>query len=185
MNPTVNDLIPEEQQSRILSVRGAGDAEFWIIGDVAVELEDDADGNQEKVRAIRNAIADLAGVTARTVQEYKSNAAYYPKAVRELFPNLTRWHFRFAKRARELEKSAEWLVLAANSADDYGGKPMPVDVLAAKMDGLRPPSVADAIERVAGRLMTLYDRCETDGAKKYLLSAAPPGQPAAPTTARA
>lgn len=160
-------LIPPRYQHRILQVRGAGDAEFWEIGQVALELEVSADEGERE--SIRNALADLAGVLPKTIGEYKSCAAYYPPAVRAAYPTLTRWHFRHAKAAGTLSASETWLRRAADSADDYGGSPMPVRALAAQMaeaagkEKAPTPTWKDAAKIVRASLEDLSARDDLPG----------------------
>lgn len=131
-NPTTSQLIPHELQTRLLQVRGAGDAEFWEVGDVSAELVDEAPDKGVKKAAIRIAIANLVGLKAATVRDYEACARFYPTQARAgRYPNLTRWHYRYAKRAGTLAEAEKWLKRAEESADDYHGLPMPVDVLAA------------------------------------------------------
>jgi len=125
------DLIPENYMEVLHQVRGLGDVEFWTIGDIAVALEDEAEGNLPKVRAVRQAIADVGGIMPETVRRYKSCAVFFPPEVREEYTQLTRYHFRAAKVAGDLDGAKEWLTKAVVSADNYGGAPMPVRTLLA------------------------------------------------------
>ena len=127
-------LIPGEFYDELVQMRGAGDAPFWRIGDISAALVDEANG-AEKRDAIRIAVADVVGVLPSTVRDYEACARYYPEGVRNAYPTLTRWHFRIAKRAGNIAMAMSYLNWAIESPDDYGGNPMPVRVLAAKMNG--------------------------------------------------
>lgn len=131
--PTTNDLLPHEHQTRLLQVRGAGDMEFWEVGDVSAELADEAVDNGVKADALRRAIANLVGLSQKTVRTYEECSRFYPAEVRRKFPNLTRYHFRHAKITKDLSEAMSWLRTAEETADQYGGLPMPVDVLYAQL----------------------------------------------------
>ena len=135
---TPTQLIPETYLALLQQVRGLGDVEFWSIGDIAVSLEEEAGDNLPKRRAIRQAIADVSGVVPDTVLRYKSCAQFFPPDVREEYTALTRYHFRAARAAGSLDAAKSWLTKAVESADNYGGVPMPVR----KLMGL----IADAKE---------------------------------------
>ena len=126
---TPTQLIPETYLDLLRQVRGLGDVEFWSIGDIAVSLEDEAGDNLPKRRAVRQAIADVSGVVPDTVLRYKSCAQFFPSDVREEYTNLTRYHFRAARSAGSLDAAKSWLTKAVESADNYGGVPMPVRTL--------------------------------------------------------
>ena len=123
---TPSQLIPETYLDLLQQVRGLGDVEFWSIGDIAVSLEDEAGDNLPKRRAIRQAIADVSGVVPDTVLRYKNCAEFFPPDVREEYTSLTRYHFRAARVAGSLDAAKSWLTKAVESADNYGGVPMPV-----------------------------------------------------------
>lgn len=123
---TPTQLIPETYLDLLRQVRGLGDVEFWSIGDIAVSLEDEAGDNPPKRRAIRQAIADVSGVVPDTVLRYKNCAEFFPPDVREEYTSLTRYHFRAARSAGSLDAAKSWLTKAVESADNYGGVPMPV-----------------------------------------------------------
>ena len=123
---TPSQLIPETYLDLLQQVRGLGDVEFWSIGDIAVSLEDEAGDNLPKRRAVRQAIADVSGVVPDTVLRYKSCAEFFPPDVREEYTTLTRYHFRAARSAGSLDAAKSWLTKAVESADNYGGVPMPV-----------------------------------------------------------
>ena len=135
---TPTQLIPETYLDLLQQVRGLGDVEFWSIGDIAVSLEEEAGDNLPKRRAIRQAIADVSAVVPDTVLRYKSCAQFFPPDVREEYTALTRYHFRAARAAGSLDAAKSWLTKAVESADNYGGVPMPVR----KLMGL----IADAKE---------------------------------------
>jgi len=123
---TPTQLIPETYLDLLRQVRGLGDVEFWSIGDIAVSLEEEAGDNLPKRRAVRQAIADVSGVVPDTVLRYKSCAEFFPPDVREEYTTLTRYHFRAARSAGSLDAAKSWLTKAVESADNYGGVPMPV-----------------------------------------------------------
>ena len=166
--------LPQEYTDRLLQVRGAGDAEFWEIGDVAKELTH-ADMKREDVRLLHNSIADVAGVTPDIVSEYKSNAIYYPKKIRDEYPALTRWHFRHAKAAGTLASSVAWLDKAIKSADDYGGSPMPVRVLFEQMRGADVnvgKSLAHDIDVIMSKISKMCEQKDLDSLIKSGLESA-------------
>lgn len=126
---TPAQLIPETYLQLLQQVRGLGDVEFWSIGDIATSLEDEASDNPKKKRAVRQAIADVSGVLPDTVLRYKNCAEFFPIEVREEYTTLTRYHFRAARSAGSLDAAKSWLTKAVESADNYGGVPMPVRTL--------------------------------------------------------
>lgn len=130
---TAGDLIPTMLAYELVQLRGADDASAWRIGDIAAELVDEAAAGEKKT-AIRLAVSDLAGVLPSTVRDYEASARFYPDTLRAQFAGvLTYSHYRVARKAGQLGVAQYWLEQAVLTADDYGGNPMPVRVLAAKM----------------------------------------------------
>jgi len=137
----VRALFPSAALDIIGHYRGAGDAEAWGIGDLSADLVDEFAGRvietpEGKKRitktAIRIAIADEWGNTDTTVKDYEYTARYYELKHRR-YDNLTWSHYRQARAAGDLKVSLGYLREASESADDWGGRAMPVRVLAAKM----------------------------------------------------
>lgn len=168
---TANEIIPLPYQNRLLQVRGAGDIEFWEIGDVTNELEyllsniPDEIEQRAAVKALRNAVSDVVGVTYKIVVEYQAHALYYPPAVRVKYSALTRWHFRHAKTCGTLKESEKFLRLAVESADEYGGQPMPVRVLQAKIaevygKGGNESSLSDKLDTLMATISKLCEKPE-------------------------
>jgi hypothetical protein len=123
--------LPDQALNIIRQFRGFGDAEAWALGELSAALVDEL-GREHGRAAIRIAVADEWGGTASTVKDYELTARYYPPDKRD-FDNLTWWHYRQARAAGDLDTSLDYLRQAVESADQYGGRPMPVRVLAAKM----------------------------------------------------
>jgi hypothetical protein len=124
--------IPEEMEELILQVRGAGDIEFWTIGDACRELVDELGGKYFSKSAIRTAVADLAGLKPSAVRDYEANARFYSSETRKAFPLFTRWHFRVAKAAGD---DAHFLLESwYQSMDEFAGKPPPIRWCMAQMN---------------------------------------------------
>ena len=138
--------IPAEMEELILQVRGAGDIEFWTIGDISRELVDELSQYHGKA-AIRIAVADLAGLKPSAVRDYEANARFYTSETRKAFPLFTRWHFRVAKAAGD---DAHFLLESwYQSMHEFGGKPPPIRWCMAQMSEDKKPVdlFADAVNR--------------------------------------
>ncbi len=126
--------LPTEIEELILQVRGAGDLEFWTIGDISAEMVDELAQTYGSKTLIRISIADLAGLSPSTVAEYESNARHYPREVRSQYDRVfTRWHYRVAKAAGSPVRSLVILRRWHKSMDDYGGTVPPIRVCMAQM----------------------------------------------------
>ena len=159
----VRALFPSAALDIINHYRGAGDAESWGIGDLSADLVDEFAGRvietpEGKKRitktAIRIAIADEWGNTETTVKDYEYTARYYELKHRR-FDNLTWSHYRQARAAGDLDVSLGYLKEAVESADDWGGRSMPVRVLAAKMrtNGHTTASTVERLIKLLGGIV--------------------------------
>lgn len=77
--------------------------------------------------AVFNNPQEIGRVNAKSINRYG--------AIRQKYPNCVRWHYRTLGLTRPLEEAEKWLAECESSADDYGGRPMPVRVLAARLSG--------------------------------------------------
>ena len=128
--------IPAEMEELILQVRGAGDLEFWTIGDVSRNLVDEL-GKYHGKAAIRIAVADLAGLKPSAVRDYEANARFYSPEIRKAFPLFTRWHFRVAKAAGD---DAHFLLENwYQSMEEFAGNPPPIRWCMAQMNESKEP----------------------------------------------
>lgn len=121
----------------MIQLCGVIDKSLWALGDIARRRLKLSGRTPEKKWAIHRAVADLLGVDSRSLTEYREMSEFFPACVRDQFPVGTWHHFRQAKRAGSLARAILWLRRAMQSADQFGGKPMPVDVLAAKITARR------------------------------------------------
>ena len=128
-------LIPEVLEQQLLQLRGEGDEARWAIGRIAAVLEDEADGNREKIGVLRAQMATLTGKTMNTIRDYKRVSAYWDEQVIDEYPTLTRDYFRVAMAHVPIEEARKRLDVAVTSADNYGGLVMPLDRFVAHVRG--------------------------------------------------
>ena len=128
-------LIPEQLEQQLLQLRGEGDEARWAIGRIAAILEEEADGNRDKITALRAQMATLTGKTVNTIRDYRRVSAYWSQQVVDEYPTLTRDYFRVAMAHVPIEEARKRLDVAVTSADNYGGLVMPLDRFVAHVRG--------------------------------------------------
>jgi len=116
-------------------LRGEGDEARWVIGRIAAILEEEADGNRDKIAALRAQMATLTGKTVNTIRDYRRVSAYWSQQVVDEYPTLTRDYFRVAMAHVPIEEARKRLDVAVTSADNYGGLVMPLDRFVAHVRG--------------------------------------------------
>lgn len=104
----------------------------WKLGDLAAELVDRFKGTFGR-SLIMKRLAIEAGVRTSTVRDREGMARFFTLEVREEFDVLSYHQLRACKQAQERwRKLAEW---ALESADEFGGRPAPVEAIRLKAKG--------------------------------------------------
>lgn len=130
--PSASQIVPVELQQRLQQHAHQSDLSSWMIGDIAVLLEDEYsttrdDGTVTRtvpVGVLHNAIGVFANRSGETVRDYAYVSRRVPPAIREEFDMLGRHHHKAAadvakgdtKQHRAL--CLKWLEMS----DDYGGQ---------------------------------------------------------------
>lgn len=134
-------LIPDETQAELITIRDRNLQDCFRIGDIANEMVERAAEIGFKVQAyrVRRAVGRFAGKTERTVRYYSETAAYYVANDRTHYDILPFSHFVFARsmgvRWREVldysmeNPSVTVSELQRHFLEDYQGDPgAPVSV---------------------------------------------------------
>ena len=126
----VSQILPEDVIANLAAMAADGNRSIWAIARTAQALADEL--------PIRRALLDQAvsqacGWRASRARDARSVACFYPVGIEDEFHQLSFSHFRTAMSSGTLDKARGWIGFCLSSADDYGGQPAPVDVLAAKM----------------------------------------------------
>lgn len=142
--------LPEDVRNDARSRRGHRDPHDWSDADfVASVVAECTHARGDRSRAINILAADM-GITRSEAVDLCLMGETYPPAVilrnkkgeaigiepgiREQYAGiLTTGHYREAMHSETQTKPAQWLQLAVDSADDFGGMPMPVTVLRSKV----------------------------------------------------
>ena len=145
---SIQDIqLPDELINRLQDNTRKEDEARWDDGDIAAELVDEFGPIFGKM-LVRKRIAIEAGIGLSSVRQREEISRFWPLEVRaefgsgeyEGFQVLTWSQWRAIKPARGL-----WLELArwaVESADEFGGRPAPVDAIIAKRrtdEGVQPP----------------------------------------------
>jgi len=162
---TINDVLPEDVKSVLAALAYKGDSSLWAIGRMARDLAIELPVSRN---ILDQAIAQACGWKSSRARDVRSVATYYPNYNDNKYSVLSFSHFRTAMSAQGLDKSFAWLNWCLTSADDYGGQPAPVDVLAAKMRDAGDKIAMPLHEKWLAQVGRLLD-------KLYVHSSTPPG----------
>lgn len=138
---TVYDVqLPEEVILRLQANTDNEDAARWDDGEIAAELVDEF-GPMYGKALVRKRLAIEAGIAASSLRQREELSRFFPQDVRDEFEILTWSQWRAIKPAGAIgwRELATW---AIESADEYGGRPAPVDAITAKRlgdKGKEPP----------------------------------------------
>lgn len=134
-------ILPDEACDELRYINDEEDKGRWRIGAISADLVDEF-GNKYGKQNIRKRVAIEAGMPVSTVRAREEMHRFFPPEVREEFGVLTWSQLRACKPAGPVgwRRLAEW---AVESADDFGGRPAPVEAIIAKRkseEGLDQPS---------------------------------------------
>ena len=135
LNPTphgiqVSQVLPEEVIANLAAWAAQGDQSTWAIARTAQVLAEELSVKRE---VLDQAIALACNWRASRARDVRSVACFYPVGMEDEFYQLSFSHFRTAMSAGSLDSARKWIDWCLASADDFGGRVAPVDVLAAKM----------------------------------------------------
>lgn len=160
--------LSDQSEAELIQAAGDETAAWWAIGRVAMR---EVDNRPEGVAmgTVRNAVADKAGCSAETVRKREEAARFWPAEVVEDYPALYVRHFAAAMRhtvtSSPLRHARRRLDVVAASADNYGGMPMPVRVLEAKLaakygdnEPMTQPRLHDELDHLVTRAAALAQR---------------------------
>jgi len=146
-------VLPDEAINRIVHTREKGDDSKWAEGRLAVELVDEYGKRYGKGR-LRKKIGIEAGYAAATIRDREAMARFFNEAIVEDYGVLSYSQMKACKAAGPdgWKDLADW---AVESADDFGGRPAPVDAINMKRRGIPrddPTWIKQAIR--------VFDLCE-------------------------
>jgi hypothetical protein len=170
--PSASQIVPVELQHRLQQHAHQSDLSSWIIGDIAVILEDEytiakVDGtitHTVPLHELHAAIGQFASRSSETIRDYGYTSRRVTQDLRDEFDMLGRHHHKaiadIAKgnEAKHRELCAKWL----EKADDYGGQIGSVGALRLWLKhGRKAPAAWESrLERARG----LCARLEADDA---------------------
>ena len=135
--------LPDSVRERAFALRGQQDTHQWAIGDFVADVVDERP-QDSKTRLVR-ALSQDVGVAYSTARKYETCARTFPLKVRRDYTDvLTFDAFAAAMYAPDPEGVLRW---AIESADEYDGRPAPVDVIRAKVSALNNGHEKPATER--------------------------------------
>ena len=140
-------VLPAELQARALQLRGSGDAARWEMGDLVADVVTEFP-NGTRTQATK-ALADLLGIGYSTARKYSRVAQVFDGAHRDEFAALTFDALYECAAHDDPHGLARW---AVESADEWGGKPAPVDRIRAKRKELQQGEVIGQREQYAQAL---------------------------------
>lgn len=152
--------VPEVVHNRFRQRRGANDATYWGIGDDICEFVAEFPGHGMQAAILRAAALDTEYSLAECRKLFET-ARVFDQSLRDEYGDiLTHQHFRVLRYVDDRAKRAAYLRLCVESADAYGGRPMPAAVLDKRVQkdlGHEPPKPTNAelLER-AIRAVTNY-----------------------------
>lgn len=150
--------LPDEVLQRITALAQVVNSTEWAWGDLAIEIVDELVGKVPKGET-RRLIANASPFKVSTIRKREAVSRFYDLATRFEFDVLDYSHFELAMRQDDWRADLEHCV---DSADDYGGKPMPFNAYAAlvnerKRDGQPPPDPYDLAEKAKNYLSEALD----------------------------
>ena len=121
-----SDLIPDEIQAELISIKESILDQSFRLGDIA---KDCASRNPEQAKiAVYRAVGSFCGKKSRSVREYADIAEFYPEPIRKRFEVLSFDHFRTAYKRENSKTMLEWAV----EQGDTFGRPATVDAMIAE-----------------------------------------------------
>jgi hypothetical protein len=131
--------LPDEVLQRLTALAEVANSTDWAWGDLAVEIVDELAGQMAKGET-RRLIANASPFKVSTIRKREAVARFFDLATRDEFAVLDYSHFELAMRQKDWRADLEFCV---DSADDYGGRPMPFNAYAAlvrERSGGKPPA---------------------------------------------
>jgi len=120
--------LPENVLDKARAYRGSGDGRAWEMADFVAEVVAECTRSRgDRTRALRQ-LAQHMGVSRAATSDLCQLAETYEAGDRREFDTLTIGHFREAMRSKTT-KPVDLLRHAILTDDEWGGQPMPVDVL--------------------------------------------------------
>ncbi len=129
---TVRDTIADPLQDKIIQAGENVSSNLWTLGELTEEAVAEK-APKVPTGAILVNCGILSGLSAARMGDLRATSNFYPSETRDKYQSLTHSHFFVAKAAGDLDKALEYLRVAEESADQYGGIRMPVGKLAAQI----------------------------------------------------
>jgi len=134
-------IFTEEVEGLLIHYAQTESESVWAIGDQTLQLISQAKqlkkemphANVPDVMQIYEFVSDVTGLADSSVRQRASVAKFYNPEIRSAYEVLTHSHFLVAMRSGDLATAVRWLARAVETADSFGGKPMPVRVMASRI----------------------------------------------------
>lgn len=150
------EIVPTDLQDELLALRDEISKSSFRIGDIALQIIQE---QRSGVEMVYKAVGSFVGKSARTIREYTSVSAFYPRFIRDQYDVLAYDHFRVAMRMGD--QWLEALDWAVNQTDEMN-RPATVDAMLAKFAAnnvteieVAYPEMDDEVMNVLRRLKNL------------------------------
>lgn len=132
------DVVPENLQNELISIRDCETLNGWRVGDICSEVcrYNETNGTNVTRQDIYSAVGLFVGKSSRTVREFHSLAQFFGPESRERYSVLAFDHFREASRLgpEQALVALEWAIKQADTL----GRPATVDAMTAKFQPEEP-----------------------------------------------
>lgn len=119
-------VLPDEILDRAAALSDADNATCWALGDLVIEAIDECAGKLSKSE-IRTQIANRTRYQPSGIRAREAVSRFWDEADREEYGVLDWSHFRLAMRQKDPRGDLRYCI---ESADRYGGRPMPYNAYA-------------------------------------------------------
>jgi len=151
-----NDIVPEEDQARLMYWGNMATVAAFDIGDTACKIVSMSveTGLQVTAKRVYKAVGRFCSKSARTVRYYAEASAFYPQKIRDEFDVLSFSHFVFA---RTLDNWREVLEYAAERPQ------CTVEELRRKFIGIDEPEYGETSPDIGVDIANLLETIEKGG----------------------
>lgn len=154
---SASDILPDLVSAKLEAIAETESDLQWRLGDAVIELAAELFPRHRKAEIVA-AVATRAQLQPSAVRAREATARFWDEADRAEFDGLSYSHFRLAMR-QPLPRSD--LQFCLDSADDYGGQPMPYhaycQMVKERAGGRDEPTVAELLERATAVLSKAYE----------------------------
>lgn len=158
--------LPPALLDRFHQHRGSGDKHQWQIGQDVDDAIIEYAGKFTAEKIIKAAVKEME-ISRGQVRKCRETWAATDEHLRDEFDVLTFEHFAVLRFIGDRAKMHAYLALAVESAELYGGRPMPAVILAKRVQkdlGLEPPppTFGELLERALTAVTNLRDAADSE-----------------------